>query len=59
MDNYENLKKEVISDENLNKKVNDEGYMEAPKEDTDQKPKVEEKKEESQADDSKFEVNGC
>ena len=50
------LKKEVINDENLNKKVNDEGYMEAPKEDTDQKPKVEEKKEETQADDSKFEV---
>jgi hypothetical protein len=45
-----------MGDENLNKKVNDEGYMDAPKEDLEQKPKVEEKKEEVQSDDSKFDV---
>jgi hypothetical protein len=56
VENYEKLKKELMGDENLNKKVNDEGYMDAPKEDLEQKPKVEEEKVEVQSDDSKFDV---
>ena len=49
------MKKEVMVEDNLKKKEKDEGYLDAPKEELEQKPKVEEK-EENNVDDPKFEV---